>query len=255
METKEQLQNELKTIEAWEKDQDDLFIWEKIGRIPFAILDKLAPKKVHEKINAVISEMAKYIETGGQYLVEEKNVHRLFEGKAQSPIIDCPLTLMDEIAGEIKKRNKTMATAQGAATGFGGVFTLAADIPASLGLSLKVIQEIAICYGFDPKSEDERAFVLQCFQFANSDIVGKKAILKDIANQDAALSKIKGWHEVIQSYRDNFGMKKLFQMIPVAGLVFGALFNRSMIDGVAETAMMMYKKRRVVERLSQIDNT
>ncbi len=49
METKEQLLAYLQEIEAWEKEQKDLFFWEKIGRIPFKILDKLTPKWIQKK--------------------------------------------------------------------------------------------------------------------------------------------------------------------------------------------------------------
>lgn len=40
-------------------------------------------------------------------------------------------------------------------------------------------------------------------------------------------------------------MKKLFQMIPVAGMIFGAFINKSMIEDIAEAGMMLYRKRRV----------
>ncbi|MEG0471994.1 MAG: EcsC family protein, partial [Solibacillus sp.] len=39
MESKEQLMQHLTTIEEWEKDQKGLWFWEKIGRIPFKILE------------------------------------------------------------------------------------------------------------------------------------------------------------------------------------------------------------------------
>ncbi|TWJ39785.1 hypothetical protein CHCC5027_1366 [Bacillus paralicheniformis] len=42
-------------------------------------------------------------------------------------------------------------------------------------------------------------------------------------------------------------------MVPVAGILFGAISNRSMVNGVAETGMMMYKKRRIMERLAELD--
>ncbi|CAM5432901.1 EcsC family protein OS=Lysinibacillus sphaericus OX=1421 GN=LS41612_21510 PE=4 SV=1 [Lysinibacillus sphaericus] len=39
MENREQLINYLQEIEAWEKDQKGLWFWERLGRIPFKILD------------------------------------------------------------------------------------------------------------------------------------------------------------------------------------------------------------------------
>lgn len=43
METREDLLNELTVIEKWENDQSDLWIWDRIGRLPFKILDKITP--------------------------------------------------------------------------------------------------------------------------------------------------------------------------------------------------------------------
>ena len=54
--------------------------------------------------------------------------------------------------------------------------------------------------------------------------------------------------------RDHFGWKKLFQMIPIAGIIFGAFINRSSIGDVAETGMMLYRKRRIIERIHQLEN-
>ncbi|WP_217620990.1 EcsC family protein, partial [Bacillus sp. GbtcB13] len=49
------------------------------------------------------------------------------------------------------------------------------------------------------------------------------------------------------------GWKKLFQTVPDAGILFGAIANRSMVNGAAETGMMMYKKRWIMERLAELD--
>lgn len=136
---------------------------------------------------------------------------------------------MDEAALKLSQSSRNVATAQGATTGFGGFFTLAADIPAILGLSLKVIQEIGLCYGYNPTDKAERIFTVKVMQFASSDIVGKRTILQELnlqaggngditAGTNAAVSKIQGWKEVITVYRDNWGWKKMLQAVPVAGM-------------------------------------
>lgn len=58
---------------------------------------------------------------------------------------------------------------------------------------------------------------------------------------------------MVLGYRDNFGWKKLFQMVPVAGMVFGAAANRSTLNDITETGMMLYKKRRILERLIETE--
>lgn len=266
-ETKEQLEKELEKVAVWERGQKDLWFWEKLGRIPFMLLDKMTPKTIRNQIGQAIDELGGYVQTGGRYLVSEKSVLESlartaretgYEGIPPATIAQAgqlPLAAMDAAADRLAESRKTFAAVQGATTGFGGLFTLAIDIPALLGLSLKVLQETAICYGFDPNDPQERVFIVKCLQFSSSDIVGKRAVLDDLDAFDGAAkdkqlaSQLQGWREVVATYRDNFGWKKLFQLVPVAGMLFGALLNKSTVSDVAETGKMLYRKRRTIRRL------
>jgi hypothetical protein len=165
---------------------------------------------------------------------------------------------MDRVAEDFIQTRTKQATLQGATTGIGGIFTLAIDIPALLGLSLKTLQEIAISYGYDPNEKKERIYIVKCMQFVSSDIVGKKAILEELAafeQEDLdkqTISQLQGWQEVVATYCDNFGWKKLFQMIPIAGILFGAYLNKSMVQDVGEAGKMLYRKRRILAKIKKI---
>lgn len=264
IETANDLKAELKLIEQWEQEQKDLFFWEKLGRLPFAILDRITPKFIQDKIGIALDELGSYIQSGGRYLISKEQMYRKFfpngekeDAAALNRIGQLPLRKMDEIADSIIESSRNTATVQGATTGFGGIFTLAIDIPLLLGLSLKALQEVAISYGYDPTEKSERIFIVKCLQFSSSDIVGKKAILEDLAafhsdeKNGQVMSQLQGWREVMLTYRDNFGWKKLFQMIPIAGMLFGAYLNRSTLQDVTETGKMMYRKRRILEKLKE----
>jgi EcsC protein family len=260
MESKEILLQQLKEIEKWEKDQKSLFFWEKIGRIPFMILDKITPKFIHEKIGVVLDELSKYVNVGGQYLVSvPSSLTKMSKQLEIEELTDIEnvnqlsIEQMDKASNAFITSRKQFATVQGATTGFGGIFTLAIDVPILLGLTLKTLQEIAISYGYDPNDQEERIFIIKCLQFTSSDIVGKKAILEELTNIEGkkGFSQIEGWREVFYTYRDNMGWKKLFQMVPIAGLIFGAYLNKQAISDVGEAGKMLYKKRRIMERLNQ----
>ncbi|WP_226003388.1 EcsC family protein [Paenibacillus sp. BJ-4] len=280
-EDQDQLRHELNNIEAWEKEQKDIFFWEKIGRWPFMLLDRLTPKIIKDKLEQLLNELGSFIQNGGKYLVKEETVLNKLEQTAREYIIrqngtdsdrspepawglkqaaELPLTIMDQTADDMISGRITFATAQGATTGIGGVFTIAADIPILLGLSLKVLQEMALCYGFNPDDKQERIFIIKCMQFASSDIVGKKAVLEELALFDApsrqaqVFSQMQGWREVVNTYRDQFGWKKLLQLVPIAGILFGSIANRSAIRDVAEAGKMLYKKRRILMRLAEAEN-
>ncbi|OAB39093.1 hypothetical protein PMSD_03945 [Paenibacillus macquariensis subsp. defensor] len=270
-ETSEQLQEELRNIVKWEKTQKKVFIWEKIGRIPFLLLDKITPKAIREKLGLVINEIGSFIQTGGQYLVHHKTMMKRLENASQTSanhsvegtltlqdVGNLPLALLDHVADDLISGRVKFAAAQGATTGVGGVFTIAADIPLVLGLSLKVLQELALCYGFDPTDKHERIFIVKCLQFSSADVVGKKAILEELAQFDdveregQVFSQLKGWQEVVTTYMDSFGWKKLFQLVPIAGIVFGSISNKATIEDVSEAGKMLYKKRRILRKIEDL---
>lgn len=268
METKEQLQDYLLEIEKWGEDQKGLFFWEKLGRLPFKVIDKLTPKFLQEKIGILVNELGSYIQTGGKYLISENGMIKKIKKSTSYPIetIDdiakMPIEDMTEMSHQLQSERSKLATVQGASTGFGGIFTLVIDIPLILGMALKTLQEIAIIHGYDPNEKQERVFIVKCLQFASADIVGKEAILKELANMhhskndgpESMISQLKGWQEVFFTYRDQFGWKKLLQMVPVAGMIFGAFVNKGMIEDVSEAGMMLYRKRRINERLYELDH-
>ncbi|AZV54729.1 EcsC family protein [Bacillus pumilus] len=266
MEEREWLKAQLKEIEQWEKDQQKVWFWEKISRLPFQMLDKLTPAFIQKKIGVLLDEMGHYIQSGGAYLTSEKGIIHQFQKKCADDSIQriediekAPIEIMDAISEHMGKNRTNLATVQGATTGVGGMFTLAADIPAVLGLSLKTLQDIAVTYGYDPKNKEERVFIIKCLQLNSADVVGKKSILKELRSYQASegkhenmISQIQGWREVVYNYRDSFGWKKLFQLVPIAGILFGAVSNRSQLKGIAETGMMQYRKRRIVTRLEEL---
>ncbi|WP_156061024.1 EcsC family protein [Bacillus altitudinis] len=265
MEEREWLKAQLKEIEKWEKDQQKVWFWEKLSRLPFQMLDKLTPAFIQKKIGVLLDEMGHYIQSGGVYLTSEKGIIHQFQKKCDESIqriedIEAaPIEVMDVISDQMGKNRTNLATVQGATTGVGGMFTLAADIPAVLGLSLKTLQDIAVTYGYDPKNKEERVFIIKCLQLNSADVVGKKSILKELKSYHASegkhenmISQIQGWREVVYNYRDSFGWKKLFQLVPIAGILFGAASNRSQLKGIAETGIMQYRKRRILSRLEEL---
>lgn len=267
MESEKVLLTYLAEIEKWEKDQKKLFFWEKLSRLPFKLIDKITPKIIHEKIGQLLTELGNYVQTGGNYLVNKNNMLKFVQkstGKSEISSIedigDLQVSEMTKLSDELQEKRVKLATVQGASTGVGGMFTLVVDIPVVLGLALKTLQEIAIIHGYDPSEKNERVFIVKCLQFTFADVVGKEAILKELAafhQEDSTptevISQLKGWQEVFYTYADQFGWKKLFQIIPIAGILFGAYANRGMIKDVAEAGTMLYRKRRIFEKLRELE--
>jgi hypothetical protein len=262
METKEELQAALEETDRWIEDQKKVWFWERWTRLPFKLLDKITPEFVHKKVGTLLDEMGSYIQNGGKYLTSQKLLFKSIEKKTgttikgMEDIAALSLEDMDKISRNLASNRRKTAAVQGATTGIGGLFTLSIDIPALLGISLKTLQEIAIIHGYDPNDKKERIFIIKCLQFASADIVGKRAILDNLASyfdgeasSREVMAQIQGWREVVYTYRDQFGWKKLFQMVPVAGIIFGAFTNRAMVGDIAEAGSILYRKRRIIDRL------
>lgn len=263
--SKEWLTEELLKVEAWEKDQSDLWFWEKLGRLPFKMIDKWTPKFIQNKIGVLLDELGQYVQTGGNYLSSVSKIPSYYPDLGVETLEDVQklsVSKMDKSVAGLAKNRKNIATIQGAGTGIGGIFTLTLDIPLLLGLQLKTLQDIAISYGYDPNDKIERLFIIKCLQFVSADIVGKQTIISQLSKFDhhdetikrEVVSEMQGWREVVFAYRDQFGWKKLFQMIPIAGLVFGAFINRSAVNDIAEAGIMLYRKRRISEKLNNNDH-
>lgn len=264
MESRKYLLGELKLLEKWEKKQKKVWFWERLTRLPFRLLDKITPSFIQTKIGSLLDELGSFIQNGGQYFSSKKAVFQFFEQrtgrsiKELSDFQEVPLKEMKQVSLDLGESRKKVAAVQGASTGIGGIFTLALDIPAVLAISLKTLQEIAIIHGFDPNDKKERVFIIKCLQYSTADVVGKEVILNELAEFDNEerkandmISQIQGWREVTLTFTESFGWKKLFQLVPVAGIIFGAIANRSMISDLAETGTMLYQKRRIVERLER----
>lgn len=255
MENKETLNKELQDINKWIKNEQKGHFWEVVGRMPFWLLDKFTPSFIQNKLDLIFKELAKYVDYGGRYLIKENKILSKLKVETLSDARELPLAISDQAANELKKMRGRFATVQGATTGIGGFTTLAADIPILLGTSLKVLQEMALLYGFDPRDEKERVFIIHCLQFAFAEGGGKRAVLNELESSwgeesmKKTASQLKGWREVFQTYRDHIGWKKLLQTVPIAGILVGAFLNRSMIGQVADTGQMFYKKRRILEKL------
>ena len=60
------------------KRSKDLWFWEKLGRIPFKLLDKMTPAFLQNKIALLVDELGNYIQSGGKYLINEQAMIQKF---------------------------------------------------------------------------------------------------------------------------------------------------------------------------------
>jgi hypothetical protein len=113
------LRSELQIIVDWENEQKDLWFWEKLGRLPFALLDRITPKFIQDKMGLAMDELGSYIQTGGQYLINKEKIYHKFypheewnESTFLYSIKSLSLSSMDALANRTIKSSSNIATLQ-----------------------------------------------------------------------------------------------------------------------------------------------
>ena len=290
MESRQQLESQLQKILKWEKEQKDVMFWEKLGRIPFMLLDRLTPKAVQEKIGSALNEVGGFIQSGGKHLVREQTVMNVLakvaEGEGRD--VDTNLSVTQSVQGDLEAPlENSLLTLTSAAKLPLHVMDTAADALTVKRVKFaehRVRQQELVAYlrsrlicRWCSVNRLSCCRKWRCVTGMIRTIPGngclssnacsspllissvKKRCLRSWPNFDdeqateQVFSQLQGWREVVQSYTDNFGMKKLFQLIPIAGIIFGSISNKGTISDVAEAGKMLYKKRRLQYRLRNME--
>jgi hypothetical protein len=155
------------------------------------------------------------------------------------PLADC-----DGLAREIGVFSQVFGTAQGAATGAGGVLTTVVDIPLLLILSLRTILKIGHCYGYSLDRRRDQHFVLGVLIAAVSGTLATKRHRLD------RLHQLEDWliHEMHEEILAEELLSMLFQLevfeaIPGVGAISGAVLNLAFMRKVDETARRVFQER------------
>jgi len=151
-----------------------------------------------------------------------------------------------ELAKMAKKRHATLARFEGAATGVGGVFTIAPDIVALAWIQSRLIFYVAAAYGYDPHDPMRPAEALVLFEFYPDPVTARRAldgigatvvqayVGSQLQREEALvlrLAKIVG----IRSARKLAG-----RLIPGIAILFNSVGNERRTRALADRAIRFY---------------
>lgn len=196
----------------------------------------LLPKKYHQMMTLAIKNMTKMVLLGATYTTHEPLENRSLEER-------------EHLVKEKSKRYQTTAVLEGAGTGAGGFILAAADFPLLLSIKIKLLYEIAACYGFDTKDYRERLYILHIFQLAFSDPDRTHQLLTKMSHWDQYVETLPtdlndfNWFAFQKQYRDYIDLAKLLQMLPGVGALVGAFANHRLMDKLTTTAIFAYRLR------------
>lgn len=225
----------------------DLYFWKSKILKPANILQRSTkdlqdminqkyPKKVNDMLTATVKGIVKTTLFGMDYIPKEL------------PQVGLSLKQQDELAKELLVKYKKIAAAEGAGTGFGGIFLGMVDFPALIAIKMKFLFELAHIYGYDTNNKSERLFLLYVFQLAFSSHEKRPVLLEIIEEWDPkSLELDVDWEQLQREYRDSLDFRKLLQIIPGFGAVVGFLANYSLIDDLGDVAINCFRIRVLSE--------
>lgn len=219
-------------------------IFERISRGVQKKIDAIIPEKVHASLTKAMEVSVKSILTGIHLIPVNKD--RINDAQKKS------LAEIELEVEPILNRYKKLGAAGGAGTGAGGILMMAVDYPTLISLKLKMLQEVAQVYGYNPKEGNERIFLLKVFLLAFSGDESRKKVYMEVRDWDQhqkgsngrqALEAFLDWREFYSQYKESIEFKKLLQFVPGLGAVVGAWANYSLIDELGMVSKNAYRLR------------
>jgi len=163
---------------------------------------------------------------------------------------------LDSVALDCVNFNTNVATVEGGVTGATGLPGLIADIPALYGLVFRVVQEVALCYGFRVDTPIEKRHLLKIIEIGHeTDAQAKREGMSELTAMRVMLRRNVPWRELeknvlIKAMRElakKLGVKltkrKLAQVVVVLGAFVGLAMNRRLVYDVGSAAYYAYRLR------------
>jgi hypothetical protein len=155
-----------------------------------------------------------------------------------------PLEECDRLALRIGTFSQIFATAEGCATGAGGIFTTLIDVPLLFVISLWTVIKIGHCYGYPLNQRRDRHFVLATLIAAISGIVETRSKRIDELHEIEEMLVEETQEEIVtEELLSILFQLELFEGIPGIGAISGGGLNLAYIRRVDLTARRVFQER------------
>ncbi len=204
----------------------------------------------------------------GKWLANLKSVKRKAGVENISELRRKELQLCDRLANRAHNWAIGIATAEGAGTGFFGIFGAPVDIPAIITIALRAIHKIGLCYGFEVKSDMDNNFILAILAASGANSVAEKvAALTTLRSIEVMIAK-QTWKKMaeeaakkqisketaIVSIRAlarqlgiNITKRRALAAIPAIGAAIGGSVNGWYIKDVGWAARRAFQERWLID--------
>ncbi|MEI8294669.1 MAG: EcsC family protein [bacterium] len=258
-------------IQKWEQEGPgflsqvgDFILWPAQKAAEFLI-----PEGAQEAVGHAIQGFLVGLGTASDFTVNREEIYatvkRYCDGKTD---LISRLEASDKKACECWAWNVSFGIAEGAGTGALGLPGLAANIPALFTITLRQIQEIAACYGYDTRKPEEQEYMLHILRTGSTGDVKAKVefliMLKQIEqilirvtwkrmSADLASKQISQLSllAAIRAFAKTLGVqitkRKALQSVPIIGAIVGASFDGAFVNDIGRASYMCYRRRFIQE--------
>jgi hypothetical protein len=157
---------------------------------------------------------------------------------------DVPIERLDAIAKILIRDAERLALAQGAGFGLGGIITLVPDTGFVTIVTLRLIQRLALLYGFDTSDRDERLEMWKAAAAAAGVDLGKDFVEKQIVEKMVP--------RIAERLAAKIGLasaeKWAARLIPLASSAIGGALNFTFVRGWGRRAQRQLRARHVNAR-------
>lgn len=277
MTDKEYLKSAQQEIAAWEKEGPswlsqvgDFILWP-----AQKAAEALIPEGFQEAVGKAVQGFLEGLSNASDFTVNREDiscaVQRYLAGRTD---LSARLEACDKKAKECWRWNVGVGIAEGGATGTLGLPGLAANIPALFTVTLRTLQEIAACYGYDTRKPEEQEYMFHILRTGSTgDIKAKVEFLIMLKQIEQILIRVT-WKKMsadlaakeisqlsllaaIRAFAKTLGVqitkRKALQSVPIIGAIVGASFDGTFINDIGRASYMCYRRRFLDENLKASD--
>jgi EcsC protein family len=239
-----------KKLTAYEAEQvDEIARWKSQPPNPLAELWNLVALQAAKAVTFLLPDVLVRSAIEASYKAAEKLAAR-HTLAARAGVDDVTqlrkksLEECDKLASEVARISKAVATAEGAATGMGGMITTAIDVPLQFVSALRTIVRMGYCYGYAADKPSDRYFNLGILTTATAGSLATRLERLDSLHDLEEILVEETQVDLVRSELLSFLFQlEVFEEIPGIGVVSGALLNLSFMHRVNETARKVFQER------------
>jgi len=256
----------LDEILAWERGKKDASTLQAFSLSYMKEAERRFPE-VTKSVSMVTREVMTKLRDYARLTVDDQAIAMRVSLKCGEKLDDrnsqdlVPLGIFDETARESLRFNVITASTEGALTGAVGPLGFALDLPLVYTILFRLIQEVALSYGYSIDSPEEKLYILKILELGHyADDQSRNEAIADLYTLHTAIRGgmslnsiersgiMKGFQSLCSRIGISYSKRKLSALFIIIGGIMGGGMNYLLAREIADAAFNTYRKRFIMDR-------